>query len=323
MIYSDGFRLACGRVGKLAAAPFGTFATISAKPRHRRNGISCWDVADEQHQSQSNGARLTLQKGESTRPTLQKGRVQMKRILCPLIAVAAMTTSALAADMAVKAAPYRPAPPIELYSWSGFYLGGQAGGAWVRASETFINDAGTIDPLSFNNASSFIGGGHAGLQGQWGSWVLGVEGTYNWVNLHQTVPSINPGFPRVRSISIDDTASVVGKAGYSGGPWLVYVKGGWADLNIHPRSLNPADGVSSVGGGWKSGWTVGGGFDYQFSRNWVAGIDANYYTASFNGVQAFNNGFLGSVTNSKAEIYAVTGRLSYLFNWGGPVVAKY
>jgi len=223
--------------------------------------------------------------------------------------------------MAMKAAPMRAAP-IEVYSWSGFYLGGQAGGAWMRAGETFINDAGLADPLRFDG-SSFIGGGHAGLQGQWGSWVLGIEGTYNWTQLRDTVPSINPGFPRVRSVSIDDTASVVGKVGYSGGPWLIYVKGGWADLNIKPGSFNPATGISSFGGGWHSGWTVGGGVDYQFSRNWIAGIDANYYTAGYNGPQAFTNGAFGSVLNSKAEIYAVTGRLSYLFNWGGPVVARY
>jgi outer membrane immunogenic protein len=147
---------------------------------------------------------------------------------------------------------------------------------------------------------------------------LGVEGTFNWTRLRETVPSIFPGFPRTRSLNIDDVASVVGKVGYSAGPWLVYVKGGWADLNIHPLSFNPATGVSSIGGGWHSGWTVGGGVDYQFSKNWIAGIDANYYTANFNGVQTFSNGLFGSVGNSKAEIVSVTGRLSYLFNWGTP-----
>ena len=249
----------------------------------------------------------------------------MKKLALIAAAVSVcMTGAAAAADMAPRT--YTKAPPlgpVAVDSWSGFYLGGQAGGAWLRAGESFINDAGALDPLRFDDASSFIGGGHAGLQGQWGSWVLGVEGTYNWTRLRETVPSINPGAPRVRSLAIDDMASVVGKVGYTGGQWLVYVKGGWADLNIHPTSLNPATGVTSTGGGWKSGWTVGGGVDYQFSKNWIAGIDANYYTADFNGTQSFSSGIPGQVVNSKAEIYAVTGRLSYLFNWGSPVVARY
>ena len=250
----------------------------------------------------------------------------MKKLALVASFLAISAVSASAADMAAR--PYTKAPPVMVepgYNWSGFYLGGQAGGAWLRANEGFINDAGNLDPLTFDSANSFIGGGHAGLQGQWGTWVLGVEGTYNWTDLHETVPSINPGFPRVRSLNIDNTASVVGKVGYTGGPWLLYVKGGWADLRINATSLLPTTGLSSSSGNnWHSGWTVGGGLDYQFSRNWIGGIDGNYYRANFNGVQTFSNGQFGSVVNSKAEVYSVTARLSYLFSWGNaPVAARY
>jgi hypothetical protein len=43
-------------------------------------------------------------------------------------------------------------------------------------------------------------------------------------------------------------------------------------------------------------------------------MDFNYYTASFNGPLLFASGGFGSVTGSNANIYAVTGRLTYLFN---------
>lgn len=247
----------------------------------------------------------------------------MKKIVFAACILAISTVGASAADLAARPAKAPLMVPEPIISWSGLYVGGQAGGAWLDARANFTNDAGILDPLRFDSATSFIGGGHAGLQGQWGTWVLGIEGAYNWTNLHQTVPSIFPGGPRTRSLNVDGIASVVGKVGYTGGPWLLYVKGGWASLDVSVNSINTATLVSSTGGGWHSGWTVGGGIDYQFSRNWVAGADFNYYTTSFNGPQTFSNGIFGSVSNSRADVYAVTGRLSYLFNWGAPGARGY
>jgi len=249
--------------------------------------------------------------------------IQMKKLVLAMCIFATSTVGAAAADLAARPVKAPVMMPEPIISWSGFYIGGQAGGAWLDGRMDFTNDVGILDPLRFDSASSFIGGGHAGLQGQWASWVLGIEGTYNWADLHQTVPSIFPGAPRTRSLSVDGIATVVGKVGYTGGPWLIYVKGGWAGLDVDVSSIHPVTLISSTGGGWHSGWTVGGGVDYQFSRNWVAGVDLNYYTASFNGPQTFSNGVIGSVTNSRADIYAVTGRLSYLFNWGAPGVRGY
>lgn len=109
-------------------------------------------------------------------------------------AVAALAFSsvqtATAADMPVKAPPL----VVVTSNWAGVYLGGNIGGAWLRASEGFVNDANLLDPLTFS-ASSVIGGGQVGIQGQWGNWVLGLEGTFSVTNLNQTVPSINPGGP--------------------------------------------------------------------------------------------------------------------------------
>ena len=56
----------------------------------------------------------------------------MKRILLSIIGIsglliAAPLSTASAADMALKAPPPPPAP---IFSWTGFYVGAQVGGAW-------------------------------------------------------------------------------------------------------------------------------------------------------------------------------------------------
>ncbi len=54
----------------------------------------------------------------------------------------------------------------------------------------------------------------------------------------------------------------------------------------------------------------------MFARNWIAGVDFNYYDFRFN--RSVLNWAGQPVSYSgKQEIYAGMFRLSYLFNWGG------
>ena len=53
----------------------------------------------------------------------------MKKLLLSAIALVTLTGSAVAADMAVKAAP--PPPVIPIYNWTGFYIG--ANGGWGQS----------------------------------------------------------------------------------------------------------------------------------------------------------------------------------------------
>ena len=75
--------------------------------------------------------------------------------------------SASAADLAAR--PYTKAPPpmVAVYNWTGFYVGGNVGGAW--ANQEWINTANTtifgdLAPgQGFRNRETgFIGGGHVG-----------------------------------------------------------------------------------------------------------------------------------------------------------------
>ena len=96
----------------------------------------------------------------------------MKKSCLALIAAATIASAtAQAADMAVKAPP--PPIPVPIFTWTGFYLGGNVGGAWT-SNRIWEDRFG----LEWNRSSDarFIGGGQIGYNWQFNSFVLGIEG---------------------------------------------------------------------------------------------------------------------------------------------------
>jgi outer membrane immunogenic protein len=112
---------------------------------------------------------------------------------------AAVTTGpALAADMALKAAP---APTA--YDWSGTYIGGFIGGGWATNdfSDPGLGFLGTLLNVPITqtaNNSGFIGGVEVGSNYQIGKLVIGVEadwagGDINGTNTTSFSPLGVPG----------------------------------------------------------------------------------------------------------------------------------
>jgi outer membrane immunogenic protein len=110
----------------------------------------------------------------------------MTKVAIGIVAIVALIgTPAVAADMALKAPP--PAP---VYSWTGFYVGGNAGHGWgdgqtdiAGNGSVTANIAGFSIPSSFAFADSntarltgVIGGGQFGFNYQSSPrWVMGLE----------------------------------------------------------------------------------------------------------------------------------------------------
>src|SRR6476660_6739730 len=115
----------------------------------------------------------------------------MKRLLTSLASAAMLLSpfAAGAADLAVKAPP--PPPPV--FSWTGFYIGANIGGAWAHNNWT-----DTLFLTNFNNndnAAVFIGGGQIGGNYQIGQFVIGGEWDFDWAaNQHNstgvTIPAV-------------------------------------------------------------------------------------------------------------------------------------
>jgi hypothetical protein len=98
----------------------------------------------------------------------------MKKLLLAGLAIGALIAPAMAADMPVKA------PPPPLFSWTGFYIGANAGFATLRdeALPYCINPLGVVMGVACSDVfggrvrgDGFLGGGQAGYNWQIGHWV--------------------------------------------------------------------------------------------------------------------------------------------------------
>jgi outer membrane immunogenic protein len=245
----------------------------------------------------------------------------MKRLFIAGFAATALSIGAAsAADMPVKATPMMPAP-VAVPTWTGFYVGGNGGGAWSKDSYSFNNGALTVESFNFN-PSSYIAGGQVGYQWQGPTnWVIGLEGTWSWTNLNQTDSSAiltNINGPSQRSLKVDQIATVSAKLGYAWNNMLWYGKIGYAGAE-GKFSSNDLVGITSSATKWGNGVNVGAGIDYRLYNNFIVGAEFDYYYVNFTNVGAATSpaGFNVSYNSASTSIFAVVGRVSYLFNWGG------
>jgi outer membrane immunogenic protein len=243
----------------------------------------------------------------------------MKKFLLATVALAALGAAApaLAADLAAR--PYTKAPPpvlAPIYNWTGFYVGGHIGAA-------FGNDSNFNGLIGGNNSDArFLGGVQVGGDYQFApNWVLGIEGQYSWLSGN----NVNAVFPNGFIYTNDQRGigSVTGRLGYTWGPALLYVKGGYA-FSDNSQSLVQA-GIPqafALDGSHRDGWTVGGGLEYMFAQNWSGKIEYQYYDfGNTRFVTPIDLAPFGSIRNDE---HTLKVGINYRFGgFGGPVVAKY
>ena len=113
----------------------------------------------------------------------------MKFLLAGTALVTLAAGTAMAADLGRPApAPVYKAPPMApAFSWTGFYLGGNLGGAWDKSNGSFPD---SVFGLNFGNGNSngvFIGVAcQVGANYQVNNFVFfGVEGDFDWASQQQ------------------------------------------------------------------------------------------------------------------------------------------
>jgi outer membrane immunogenic protein len=196
----------------------------------------------------------------------------MKKILAAGIAFAALCgASALAADVPTKAPVYKAVEPM--FNWTGFYVGGHAGGLWSDKHWTFVPDpTSTASP----DPKGLLGGLQAGYNFQYGSWVFGLEGDFSWADASGTGQFTQPGAPVYAHSKIEFLSTLTGRIGYAA--WqrsLIYFKGGAAWLS--EKHWEQADPITTQAEKQnRRGWTVGAGIEYALQKNWSVLLEYNY-----------------------------------------------
>lgn len=265
-------------------------------------------------------------------------------------ALAALSVSAQAADMVAPAYTKGPvAAPA--WSWSGFYIGVQGGGAWGTTEDSatsFVNCFGgvclprqTFTPVGAERSSytmnGFHGGGTAGFNWQFGQVVAGVEGDISGANIEGTGDcalgyAFNLGtghLPAGCSTKMPWFGTLTGRLGVTIDHALVFVKGGgaWAHFDRSVTLGLVANGPGALQGDGsfgenRSGFTVGTGIEYALGSNWSAKVEYDYMDFGTKSSVVSTTGTLfgaGNVNNLTVDVrervHVVRAGLNYRFGW--------
>jgi outer membrane immunogenic protein len=249
-----------------------------------------------------------------------KGRV-MKKALFGLVAIAALVgTPALAADMPMKA----PSTPAPAYSWTGFYIGVNAGWGWdvtqfqynvTGATPATASSGGlpAASPFSFT-PNGALAGGTIGYNWQFSpSWAFGLEADWDWSNIWGATNCPVVTFSCQSKLS--DLGSARARFGYVWNEFFIYATGGaaWGDVT-NQTVLGTTAGTSST----KLGYTAGAGIEAPIFQNLTMKAEWLWYdlgTATY----VVDNPTTQSVS---AREYGTTVRagFNWRFNWGGPTM---
>jgi outer membrane immunogenic protein len=188
----------------------------------------------------------------------------MRKLLLASVALAAVSAPAFAADLPSR--KYEPAAPVvyaPVFTWTGFYVGLNAGVGFSQSNNTNVTVGGVTTTYSSGDNNGFVGGGQVGYNWQTGQFVFGVEADIQYADLGR---NNNIGGFYYGGSSSNYFGTVRGRVGYAFDRALLYVTGGLAYGDV-------GGGVSS---NTNAGWTVGGGLEYAFTNNWTAKIEGLY-----------------------------------------------
>lgn len=201
----------------------------------------------------------------------------MLRSLLSSVAMIALAGAANAADLPRRNAA--PAPAfVQAYSWTGFYVGVNAGYGFGDSDvDTIGLAAGNIANVALNrrpgsvsfDRDGFIGGAQIGYNRQFGSFVAGIEADIQYTDLNGSETFVSTLNDRsVFNSEIEYLGTVRGRLGVAFDRFLVYATGGLAygEVKSGADFFSNAAGapLQFVGGksGVETGWVVGGGVEY-------------------------------------------------------------
>jgi len=179
----------------------------------------------------------------------------MRKLAIALCSVMAMSASASAADLPVKA-PRQVAAPA--FSWTGFYIGANVGYAWGDTTGTAFTPPGNFE------ISGPLAGGQVGVNYQVNNFVFGIEADYQWASIDGNGALLG-GF--VDHAEVRRFGTVRGRLGFAWDRFMLYGTGGWT-YGARLEANTAAPGIVFADNRSLSGWNAGVGLEYAFAPAW-------------------------------------------------------
>jgi outer membrane immunogenic protein len=208
----------------------------------------------------------------------------MNKILLSSVALLGLTAGVMAADLPSHRAPAPFVAVVPVFTWTGFYVGANAGYGWQDSDSSIDVPAGAFGAGSAggtivydeDNGGGFSGGAQIGYNYQIGSFVVGLEADMQWADLGGSsdgtavVPAGFPAnfVPAGVAGGVDWFGTVRARAGMTFDRALIYATGGFAY-----GSADDSNDFLTDNEDMRTGWVLGAGVEYAFTNNLTAGIE--------------------------------------------------
>jgi outer membrane immunogenic protein len=197
----------------------------------------------------------------------------------------ALSSAAMAADIPKPPPAAKPVVVVpRAYDWTGHYIGLEGGYAWGKKVWQGTDAGGDYVGQPFD-VTGGLGGVQGGFDVQNGTWVFGLNGSFDWASItgstplcydqYQGSPPGTPGWTDVCSVKADWLGTISGRIGAAFDRTLLYVKGGAAFIHENLRDDNLPD-VLYTGSATKTGWLIGVGVEQALHDHWTLGLEYNY-----------------------------------------------
>jgi outer membrane immunogenic protein len=161
-------------------------------------------------------------------------------------------------------------PPIQFYSWTGFYIGANVGWGWSNGDGTITFGPGS-GPFS-GKGDGVLGGVQAGYNWQAGSWVVGVETDIQATDGHASTSGAAGATIFSGTLKAPWFGTIRGRLGYAFDRTLLYATGGAAYGKLKHTGTSSTLGAFSVSENYWT-WTVGGGIEQGLGDRWSVKLE--------------------------------------------------
>lgn len=273
----------------------------------------------------------------------------IRKVLLSTVAIVAISGTAFAADLPSRRAPpvYVP-PPVPVFTWTGFYIGGDIGYGFGKDTATSVG-AGGGGAVTYlvGKHDGVIGGGHIGynfstqslpILGQFAGGlsglpfiggfggaggVVGVEGDVQGTD-YRSAQTFGAYTATTRN---QINGSARGRIGIAVDRALFFATGGAAFAQFQNTYAAPVffGGYQNITH-TKVGYTVGGGIEYAITTQFSLRAEYRYTDyGRYTDVPTFAVGAPNSTFTHRDTVQRVTVGFSYKFDTpvAAPVVARY